>query len=267
VNSEFNREKTIAQAAMHFLASVPQQERAEYQQELNKFVRWYGSERPLSDLAAREVAGYAKGMEGSPVNATKRLTPVKAFLAYARKEGLIRQNLAVHLRVKKGAPKKRYHPKEAAEVITLTPEGYRELEEELSSLKEERPGIAEDIRRAAADKDFSENAPLDAAKDHQGMVEGRIRQLETILKSAVVKTEKRDSAEVTLGSTVILEDLSSKEELRYTLVNPREASPSRGKLSIDSPTGRALLNRQQGESIEVAAPAGTLRYRIARIEE
>ena len=267
MNSESNREETIAQAAMHFLASVPQQERAEYQQELNKFVRWYGSERPLSELAAREVAGYAKGLEGSPVNATKRLTPVKAFLAYARKEGLIRQNLAVHLRVKKGAPKKRYHVKEAAEVITLTPEGYRELEEELSSLKEERPGIAEDIRRAAADKDFSENAPLDAAKDHQGMVEGRIRQLETILKSAVVKTEKRDSAEVTLGSTVILEDLSSKEELRYTLVNPREASPSKGKLSIDSPTGKALLNRQQGEAIEVAAPAGTLRYRIARIED
>ena len=70
---------------MHFLASLPQQERAEYQQELNKFVRWYGSERPLSELAAREVAGYAKGIEGSPVNATKRLTPVKAFLAQDRK--------------------------------------------------------------------------------------------------------------------------------------------------------------------------------------
>lgn len=267
MNSESNREKTIAQAAMHFLASVPQQERAEYQQEINKFVRWYGSERPLSELAAREVAGYAKGMEGSPVNATNKLTPVKTFLTYARKEGLIRQNLAIHLRVKKGTPKKRYHAKEAAEVITLTPEGYRELKEELSLLKEERPRIAEDIRRAAADKDFSENAPLDAAKDHQGMVEGRIRHLETILKSAVIKTENRDSSGVTLGSTVILEDLSSKEELRYTLVNPREASPSRGKLSIDSPTGKALLNRQQGEAIEVAAPAGTLRYRIARIEE
>ena len=266
MNSEFNREKTIAQAAMHFLASLPQQERAEYQQELNKFVRWYGSERPLSELAAREVAGYAKGIEGSPVNATKRLTPVKAFLAHARKEGLIRENLAVHLRVKKGAQKKGYHAKEAAQAITFTPEGYRELEDELSSLKEERPGIAEDIRRAAADKDFSENAPLDAVKDHQGMVEGRIRQLETILKSAVVKTGKGDSAKVTLGSTVTLEDLSSQEELRYTLVNPREASPSRGKLSIDSPTGKALLNRREGETIEVAAPAGMQRYRIARIE-
>ena len=64
MNSEFNREKTIAQAAMHFLSSLPQQERAEHQQELNKFVRWYGSERPLSELAAREVAGYAKGIDG-----------------------------------------------------------------------------------------------------------------------------------------------------------------------------------------------------------
>ena len=98
------------------------------------------------------------------------------------------------------------------------------------------------------------------------MVEGRIRQLETILKSAVVKTGKGDSAKVTLGSTVTLEDLSFQEELRYTLVNPREASPSRGKLSIDSPTGKALLNRREGEAIEVAAPAGMVRYRIARIE-
>ena len=110
-------------------------------------------------------------------------------------------------------------------------------------------------------------APLDAAKDHQGMVEARIRQLETILKSAVVTTKKGDSAKVMLGSIVTLQDLSSNEELRYTLVNPSEASPSKGKLSIASPTGKALLSRRQGETIAVAAPAGTLRYRIARIED
>jgi len=262
-----NQEKTLVQAATHFLASLPPQEREEYQQELNKFVRWYGRERPLSQLAAREVASYAERMEGSSANTMKRLAPVRAFLSYAKKEGLIKNNLAVHLRVKKGSLKQEPPGRGRIEAIILTPEGYQELKAELSALQGERPRIADDIRKAAADKDFHENAPLDAAKDHQGMVEARIRQLETILKSAVVTTKKGDSAKVMLGSIVTLQDLSSNEELRYTLVNPSEASPSKGKLSIDSPTGKALLSRRQGETIAVAAPAGTLRYRIARIED
>jgi len=261
-----NEDKTLVQAATHFLASLPPQEREEFQQELNKFVRWYGSERLLSQLAAPEVASYAERMEGSSVNTMKRLAPVRAFLTYAKKEGLIKNNLAVHLRVKKGLPKQGPQGKERVKTVTLTPEGYKQLKAELSALQGERPRIAEDIRKAAADKDFAENAPLDAAKDHQGMVEARIRQLETILKSAVVTTKKGDSAKVTLGSTVTLQDLSSNEEIRYTLVNPGEASPLKGKLSIASPTGKALLNRRQGDAIEVAAPAGTLRYRIAKIE-
>lgn len=261
-----NEEITLVQAATHFLASLSPQERRECQQELNKFVRWYGSERPLHELAAHDVASYATRMKGSSANTTKRLASVRAFLSYAKKEGLIRNNLAVHLRVKKG-PLKQVPPSRGnIETITLTPDGYQELQAELSSLQGERPRIAEDIRKAAADKDFHENAPLDAAKDHQGMVEGRIRQLEAILKSAVVATTKGDSAKVTLGSTVTLQELSSNEEVRYMLVNPSEASPSKGKLSISSPTGKALLSRRQGEAISVAAPGGTLRYRIARIE-
>lgn len=234
---------------------------------MNKFVRWYGRERPLSQLAAREVASYAERMEGSSANTMKRLAPVRAFLSYAKKEELIKNNLAVHLRVKKGSLKQEPPGRGRIEAVILTPEGYQELKAELSALQGERPRIADDIRKAAADKDFHENAPLDAAKDYQGMVEARIRQLETILKSAVVTTKKGDSAKVMLGSIVTLQDLSSNEELRYTLVNPSEASPSKGKLSIDSPTGKALLSRRQGETIAVAAPAGTLRYRIARIED
>ncbi len=221
----------------------------------------------MSQLAAREVASYAERMEGSSANTMKRLAPVRAFLSYAKKEGLIKNNLAVHLRVKKGSLKQEPPGRGRIEAVILTPEGYQELKVELSALQGERPRIADDIRKAAADKDFHENAPLDAAKDYQGMVEARIRQLETILKSAVVTTKKGDSAKVMLGSIVTLQDLSSNEELRYTLVNPSEASPSKGKLSIDSPTGKALLSRRQGETIAVAAPAGTLRYRIARIED
>jgi transcription elongation factor GreA len=261
-----SEKKTLAQAATHFLASLPPQEREKCQQELNKFVRWYGMERPLSELGAHEVAIYAKRMEGSSVNVMKRLEPVRAFLSYAKKEGLTKTNLAVHLRVKKGSLKQAPPGKGHIQAITLTPGGYQELKAELTALQSERPKIAEDIRRAAADKDFHENAPLDAAKDYQGMVEARIRELEAILRSAVATTKEVDTAKVTLGSTVTLHDFSCGEELRYTLVHPREASPAKGKLSIASPTGKALLGRGWGEVIDVAAPAGTLRYRIERIE-
>jgi len=257
--------KTLAQMATLFLASLPSEERERYQQEVNKFVRWYGMERPIEELTAHEVASYAERMEGSSANAMKKLEPVRAFLSYAKKEGFTRNNLAVHLRLKKGSPKQALPGKGRRETVSLTLEGYQELKAELTALQRERPKIAEGIRRAAADKDFRENAPLDAAKDHQGMVEARIRELEAILKSAVT-SEPMGSAKVTLGSTVNLHDLTTGEDLRYTLVNPNEANPAKGKLSIASPTGKALLGRGKSDVIEVTAPAGTLRYRIESIE-
>ena len=261
-----NDSKTLAQAATDFLASLQPGQRKEHQQELNKFVRWYGMERPLHELSGQEVEAYAKMMEGSSSNATERLAPVKAFLSHAKKEGLTRKNLSVHLRVKKSAAAPRSRGARGTGPIQLTAEGYRELEAELAALEAERPAIAEEIRKAAADKDVRENAPLEAAREHQGMVEARIRQLEATLKAAVITEGDKSSARAALGSSVVLIDLKHNEELRYILVNPREASPAKGKLSVASPTGKALLGCKQDEVIEVDAPAGKLRYRIARVE-
>lgn len=262
-----NEGKTLTEAATDFLASLPANERDECRQELNKFVRWCGTERLLGELAAPEVANYAESIDGTSVNTTKRIAPVKAFLAYVKKKGLTESNLSVHLRVKKVTPKKGLqHHRPRPAITNMSEEGYRKLEGELTSLKEERPRIAEAIRKAAADKDFRENAPLDAAKEHQGMVEARIRELEHTLKSSAIKTEKTDDTTVSIGSTVILQDVLNNEEVRYKLVNPREANPLKGKLSVQSPTGKALLSRTQGEVIEVVAPAGTLRYRVQKIE-
>lgn len=257
---------TLGQAATSFLASLPPQERQAAQQEVNKFVRWYGTERPVRRLGAQEVATYAERMDISSANVSMRLEPVKAFLVYAKKEGFTPANLSVHLRVKKGSPRRRPKKGGPVERYNLTAEGYQELQTELSALQGERQRIAEDIGRAAADKDFRENAPLDAAKDHQGIVEGRIRQLETVLKSAVVASDEVDTKTVALRSTVVLRALPSGEKLRYTLVDASEASPAKGKLSATSPTGKALLGRAKGEVVEVRAPAGTLSYRIESIE-
>lgn len=254
----------MAQAAIQFLASLPLQKREESQQEVNRFVRWYGMEWPLRGLAAHEVANYAARMEGSSANTMERLEPVKAFLAYAKKAGLTATNLAVHLKLKKGSSKPTLSRKRPNRVA-LTAQGYEELNAELAALKGERANIAEEIRRAAADKDFRENAPLDAAKDHQGRVEARIRELTHVLKSGVIAIEEVGTATADLGCTVGLRDLSSDEELCYTLVHPSEVDPAKGKISVASPTGKALLGRSKGEVIEVTAPMGMLCYRIEEI--
>lgn len=260
------RDPTLAQAATAFLSSLPPQERGAAQQEVNKFVRWYGVERTIAGLGAQEVASYAERMDGSPANVARRLEPVKSFLAYARKQGLTEANLGVHLRPKKGAAKRTGPKQRRVEKHTLTPKGYERLESQLLALQAQRVEIAEEIKRAAADKDFRENAPLDAAKDQQGMIEGRIRQLEAFLKAAEVSTGNVDTTTASLGCTVRLRQLPSGDEACFMLVSPGEASPAKGKLSVNSPIGKAVLGCRIGDEVDVAAPAGTLRYRVETIE-
>ena len=255
---------TLAEAAVQFLASLPPEQREETRQEVNRFVRWFGKDLAIQQLSAHDVANYAERMEGSP-NAAKMLEPIKAFLSYAKKKGFTLTNLGVNLKLKKTATKHTSHRKKA-ERVALTAQGYQELKAELSALEAERGKIAEEIHKAAADKDFRENAPLDAIKDHQGQVEARIRELAEILKSNVVTAKEVATAKVEIGCTVVLRDLLYNEELRYTLVHPSEADPAKGTLSVASPLGKALLGKEKGAEVEVTAPMGKLHYRIEGIE-
>jgi transcription elongation factor GreA len=133
-------------------------------------------------------------------------------------------------------------------------------------LQNKRLQLIEDIRRAAADKDFRENAPLDAAKEQRGHVEGRIMELEAILGSAIILDETREAAHTaSLGDEIVLQDLASGEEIHYTLVSPTEVDATSGKISGASPIGRAIVGKVQGDVVEVTVPAGKLRYKILRI--
>ena len=123
------------------------------------------------------------------------------------------------------------------------------------------------MRRAAADKDFRENAPLEAAREEHGRIEGRIRELEGTLKSADVIDEKEKvTPKVSIGDSIILRDLASGEELSYMLVSPREVDPTKGRISNLSPIGKAVIGQSQGRVIEVTVPAGKLRYQIKQIK-
>ncbi|MFQ6019664.1 MAG: GreA/GreB family elongation factor [Dehalococcoidia bacterium] len=152
--------------------------------------------------------------------------------------------------------------------MELTSAGHAALEAELKALGAQRPAIAEELRLAMSDKDFRENAPLDVAREKQAHLEGRIREIEVTLKNAVIhENRRRETASwVRLGSTVLLRNVSSGATVRYTIVGPNEADAQKGKISDASPVGRAILERRQGDEVEVEAPAGVMRFRIEQVE-
>ncbi len=259
---------SLGEAASLFLADLPPEERGASQQEIYKFIRWFGWERPLGGLTAVEIANYAEQLSLSDTDYMKKLELIRTFLVYAKKKGWSKTNLAIHLKARKKKTRPLPSSRQGStETVFLTRQGYAELEDELAALQNKRPEAIDEIRKAAADKDFRENVPLAAAREQRGYLEGRIMELEETLKSAVVIDEKQKATlRVCIGDSVTFCDLDSGEELHYMLVSPKEVDPSRGKISSASPVGRAVIDRDQGEIVEVVTPAGQLRYQIKRVE-
>jgi transcription elongation factor GreA len=263
-----SQQATLGEAASAFLASLSAEEGGRSQQAVYGFVRWYGWGRSFTELTAQEVANYAERLSQKETSYAQNLEIIRAFLAYAKKRGWSKTNLATHLKIKKVKAKLPSMARRGSPAASsLTKQGYAKLEAELAELKSKRHQLIDEIRKAAADKDFRENAPLDAAREQQGHVEGRIMELEETLKSATIidKTQK-PSLKVSVGNSVLLSDIASGEELSYTIVGPREVDPTRGRISSNSPIGRALVGRAQGEIVEITAPLGKLKYEIKQIE-
>jgi transcription elongation factor GreA len=155
----------------------------------------------------------------------------------------------------------------SAEKVPMLAEGHRKLTDELRRLKiEERPAIVEAIEEARAHGDLSENAEYHAAKERQGHVEATIADLEDRLSRAMVIDPTTLSGDkVVFGATVTLIDEDEKK-VRYQLVGQVEADAKDGRISYNSPLGRALIGRQKGEEVEVSTPSGDRYYKIAKIE-
>ena len=145
----------------------------------------------------------------------------------------------------------------------------QELQEELNYLKTTRSDeVAEQIKVARGFGDLSENSEYDEAKNEQGKLYSRIAEVENILANYVVIEEhETDPNSVRLGSTVKVLDLEFEEEETYQVVGSQEADPMNGRISEDSPFGKALLGCAVGEEVRVEAPAGVLRYRILEIQK
>ena len=149
----------------------------------------------------------------------------------------------------------------------LTYEGLKKLEDELENLKVvRRKEVSQKIKEAREQGDLSENAEYDAAKDEQRDIEARIEELEKILKNAeVVVEEEADLDKVSIGCSVKILDCEFDEELEYKIVGSTEANSLKGKISNESPVGKALLGKKVGDTVKVETPAGEFEYKVLSI--
>lgn len=145
----------------------------------------------------------------------------------------------------------------------ITLEGKKELEQELESLKNSRGGIADKIANARDFGDLSENAEYDTAREEQGLLETRIAEIEDILSSAEIIKSSGAKSKVSLGSKVELK--SGRKTMAYTVVGPVEADPLDGKISNESPIGRAIFGKKSGEKVTVNTVKGDVTYEIVSI--
>ena len=148
----------------------------------------------------------------------------------------------------------------------LTPEGEAKLQAELEELKgPRRDELAQRLRSAIQMGDLSENADYHKAKEDQGFLEGRIKEIEAILRNSVLIEKTSNTGVVVLGSHVTIQEEGFDPET-YHLVGPTEADPRKGKISHESPIGRALMNKKVGEFAETEAPGGKIKFKIIKIE-
>ncbi len=150
----------------------------------------------------------------------------------------------------------------------MTAEGYAQLEIELKNLKSvERPAVIAAIAEAREHGDLSENAEYHAAREKQGFIEGRIKELEAVISVAeVIDTSQLSGDVVRFGATVMVADEETDEETTYQIVGQHEADLEKGKISVSSPLARGLIGKSLGDSVEVRTPGGAKLYEIIEVD-
>ncbi|MFH1135195.1 MAG: transcription elongation factor GreA [Pseudomonadota bacterium] len=153
------------------------------------------------------------------------------------------------------------------ETVPITREGYEHLKKELERMiKVERPSNVKAIEEARAHGDLSENAEYHAAKDRQGFIEGRIQELQVQMGRCEIISVKGPFEKAIFGATVTVENLETAEEKTYTLVGPYESAPEKGRISVATPLGRALIGKEEGDEVKFKTPKGIQELVITNIE-
>ena len=243
-------------------------------QALYHFVQYFSPDTLVQKLTPADIGAYADSVNGTGTSpkAIEHLQTVKDFLAYVHKVlkwTATSKNPATYVRIRKARTRTGTAVVSSeSQPIELTAAGHAQLVTQRERLVVESETLVQEIRRARADGDVTENSPLDAAREEQGRVEARIQEITATLERAVIIEEgqARNSKVVKIGARVGVKDLSGdRGPVEYTLVNKTEADPLKRRISDDSPMGKALLGKRVGQKLLVNTPRGKQNYEVLSI--
>ena len=257
---------SLAEVIAAYVGRLSAADRDTGARELNRFGRRFGLEKPLSAIRPIDLERYQEQLAQTGVDARK-LEPLRQFLSDAKAKKLIETSLAVH--DESGARPFAGSVAARAPDIRDTEAGTPISRLSSSTWSETtRPQIQDDMQRAAADKDMRENAPYHAAKEKLAEVQSRMNMLRNSLSAAEIVETTHTNHIIGMGSTVVVRDVSRTARTTRcpTLVGAGEIDPRRGKISIQSPLGKALADHTVGDMVEVETPSGRHLYRIERIQ-
>ncbi len=250
---------------------------------VTRFLWHFGPSTPISELSPKTMEGFQETIGTNTMDLASRLQPVKEFLRYCWKQKYTvtvdaegnssAQNLGNFLRIKRptsvGRDDSRFQH-EQAQTFEMTAAGLESLREELGQLNAEMPEAVQAVAAAREDKDIRENAPLEAAREHQERLRSRIDELEYQIAHAVVR-EEQATGRAKLGSKVEVVEVDDHggflgEAREYTLVGTTEANAAARRISVESPLGRGLLDQPADRQIEIQAPSGRKRFRLLAVK-
>lgn len=249
---------------------------------VTRFLWHFGPSTPISDLSPKTMEGFQETIGTNTMDLAARLQPVKEFLRYCWKQGYTvtidtsgqatTQNLGNFLRIKRATNVVRDTSRfqhEQAQTFEMTADGLQSLNDELGQLHAEMPEAVQAVAAAREDKDIRENAPLEAAREHQERLKSRIDELEYQIAHAVVRDEQA-TGRAKLGSRVSVVEVDDTgsylgDAKEYTLVGTTEANAAARRISVESPLGRGLLDQPADRQIEIQAPSGRKRFRLLAV--
>lgn len=267
-----NNQINLLEAVGEYTASLKDKDKSQAAiRELNRFVKYFQGDRVLMSITPSQIGGYAEKVAKNTMSdeAVEGLQSVRKFLTFIHKQEITEINLASHFRVRKSKGSTRVGRGRSISQKggqEMTQEGHDQLTSEKEILESNRIAISEAIQTAAEDGDVRENAPLEAAREQQGREEARIKDIEGMLRSAIIVDSSGKGAKtVRVGTTIVIEDLDRKKKNKYTLVSPSEANPLEGKISDASPLGKALIGKRSGQKAVALTPKGQTNLKIIDI--
>ncbi len=259
---------TLRQAFTEFLQSVRSNNRLTYERYVREYVESVGEDQSTGSLSGPRVEGYAEThIKTTDPLASARVSALKAWFQYLKKHDYTPQNFGTVIRLRRsGRSRGKVSAVSSGAVpLDVTADGLGAMKAELETLEGEAPKLIEAIAAAREDKDFRENAPLDAAREALAQNEARRRRLEDEIRRARIVSDRGGDRAV-LGSSVTITRVDNGQKATYRLVGIREANVREGKISVESPVGHGLLGRAVGEEATVSTPTGEVLFRVDNID-